>query len=444
MDISPVEKYGPRYYRGMAYQRWIDLKITGEECPVTASQLNVGQFYGWKLFKDDEVSNPYMEFSSSPQPYDDFYEVEEEDMPQNLLDTAHNGSHTRALMHLDRMADIFNVELPNRTEFGESLPAGQFQKLDPVGSLYPPETREAQLTELLGAKNQDDRESFTISWDGIVTKGSLLINWVRRNQDQPPLHEVTNAICQHLVPNAQLRYIFLHNIVESDTRNFILDKIYDQPDNSTSPTGPNGSSFVQTFRHGRPAYIALLGTVMGKMIGRFILGRCKHGDYRLNSISVALSREGQHSDKIIDMMFDLTPTKRPNQLPNQLPWLEGTILKAPAKGTRVLEKRVPGEERPIGENRPQELNGEAAARPIVSGATTSSKQAVKKPAPEPTAPVPAPTSKAADPNAEKRAQAKKNRKLRRDEESRQAAEKQEKEDDKRYGTTRSGKRRKRN
>ncbi|KAJ5726075.1 uncharacterized protein N7483_007432 [Penicillium malachiteum] len=314
------------------------------ECPVTASQLTVDQFHGWKLFKDCEISNLDTEFNSSPQSDDGLYEVAEEDMPQSLQGTAKDGSHARALRHLDKMANIFKVELPNMADFGEFLPTGRFQKFDPVGSLYPPETREDRLDKLLGAKDQGDRESVTVSWDGIVTEGSLLINWVRRNHDQPPLHEVTNAIYSHLVPDGELSYIFLHNIVESDTRNFILDKIYDQSNNSTLPTGPNGAPFSQTFHHQTSEYFALLGTVMGKMIGRFILGRYQRGDCKLNSIAVALSRQGQHNDTIIDMMFELTPAGPPNKLPSA----GGPVLKASAKGTSVLEKRVPGGERLIG------------------------------------------------------------------------------------------------
>ncbi|KAJ5738628.1 hypothetical protein N7493_001783 [Penicillium malachiteum] len=340
MALPPVAKYGPRYSRGITYQRWIDFEIMTEACPVGPSQLTVNQFHAWKLFRDSDIESPYLEFIPDIEPRDDSYEVAEDNMPQNLMGTAVGGSHAHALSHLDRMSDTFNVDLPNRTNFGEFLPAGRFQKFDPAGSLYPPETREGQLENLLGGKNTGDRESLAVSWDGIVSVGSLVINWVRRNHDQPPLHEVTNAIYSHLVPTGELRYIFLHNIVEPDTKNFILDNLYGQSNVFPLPTDPDVDPFFQTFLHGSPAYYALHGTVMGKMIGRFILGRYPRGTCKLSSIAVALSgyRDGLKSDTVIDMMFELTPTGPPNQLPIAA----GPVLKAPAKGTRVLEKRVSG------------------------------------------------------------------------------------------------------
>ncbi|KAJ5711147.1 hypothetical protein N7488_005303 [Penicillium malachiteum] len=437
MALPPVARYGTRYSRGVTYQRWIDFEIMTERCPVGSSQLTVNQFHAWKLFRDFDIENPFLEFHVDPEPGADLYEVTEEDMPQTLVHTAQDGSHARALGHLDRMADIFNVDLPKRDNYGEFLPTGRFQKLDPAGSLFSPDTRDDQLENLLGDNNTGDRESLTVSWDGIVSVGSLMISWVRRNHDQPPLHEVTNAIYSHLVPTGELRYIFLRNIVEPDTRNFILDKLYGESRSDVFPlrTNPLSLPFSQTFFHGSPEYYALHGTIMGKMIGRFILGRYPRGTCKLSSISVALSgyRDGLKSDTVIDMMFELTT----NEPPHQLPIVEGPVVKAPAKGTRVLEKRVPAGEQPIEGNQPRDTGEETAATGTAASEGPAQKETPKAPTPEPLTPEP----KAADPKAERRAKASRDRKRRREEEQR-AAQEQGIEDDKRYGTTRSGKRRK--
>ncbi|KAJ5613863.1 hypothetical protein N7528_007517 [Penicillium herquei] len=479
MALPPVVRYGTRYSRGVTYQRWIDFEIMTERCPVGPSQLTVDQFHAWKLFRDGDIENPFLEFHVDPEPGADVYEVEEEDMPQTLADTAQEGSHKRALGHLELMADIFKVDLPNRDNYGEFLPTARFQKLDPAGSLFSPDTREGQLKNLLGDNNTGDRESLTVSWEGIVSVGSLMISWVRRNHDQPPLHEVTNAIYSHLVPTGELRYIFLHNIVEPDTRNFILDKLFGLGESRSNVfplrTDPLSIPFSQRFVHGSPEYYALHGTIMGKMIGRFILGRYPRGTCKLSSISVGLSGycDGLKSDTVVDMMFELTTTEPPHQL--TIP--EGSVAKAPAKGTRVLGKRLPAGEQPIEGNQPRDTGEGTAATGTAAGEWPAQKETPKAPIPEPLTPEPltpepltpepltpepltpkaptpepltpepltpeplTPEPKAADPRAERRAKARRDRKRRKDEEQR-AAEEQGIEDDKRYGTTRSGKRRK--
>ncbi|KAJ5720964.1 uncharacterized protein N7483_008898 [Penicillium malachiteum] len=197
-------------------------------------------------------------------------------------------------------------------------------KYDPFEASIDPRQREGRMDDLrastetnIGTKDPFDNPFMNVvtGWDGVVAKGSMVITYVKRHAGEAYMHEVTNAIYTHLVPEDKLKYIFVTNIRNIDTRGFIQHQIYGKPNGTSFPPMEGKFPNPHHFLHGSPEYHGLLGTEIGRMIGRFVLGRYPHGTCKITQISIALLGEHDSLMKEIDMMFQLEPTQEPVGLP---------------------------------------------------------------------------------------------------------------------------------
>ncbi|KAJ5634363.1 hypothetical protein N7528_002205 [Penicillium herquei] len=325
--VAPAPNYGVRYTKGVTYQKWIDNDVTaGVVCPFGPTQLRIGDLDSCTIFKDDEIDRPW--------------EADESESSRNSRSPSHEpvyiqdpgkpgdppgGTHKKAWSNIDMMKDLFQVTLPfGNDKNAPRLLAHRVVKYDPFECAFEQRQREGQFEDLRAASlapaNSKDIPSnifMTVipAWDGIVTKGTMVIAVVRRHTGQAYMHEVTNAIYTHLAPENGLKYIFLKDIRNIDTRSFIQHQLYGPPNGSTFPPPAGAFPNPRHFLHGSAEYHALLGTEIGRMIGRFVLGRYPHGSCKIARISVSLSGLDTAYMKDVDMMFELEPTLLPLALP---------------------------------------------------------------------------------------------------------------------------------
>ncbi|KAJ5087329.1 hypothetical protein N7456_010945 [Penicillium angulare] len=156
-------------------------------------------------------------------------------------------------------------------------------------------------------------------WVGVLTKGSIVIQYIQHMPGQYYMHEVTNAIYSDLVPENKLQYIFVNEVVNIDTRTFIQEDLYGEEE-LTWPQGDDVPN-PRRFEYKTPEYHGLLGTDIGRFVARVVLGRYPRGTCKITSISVGISlqfKKDEDASPMIDLMFEIEPTEPPVRLPTEL------------------------------------------------------------------------------------------------------------------------------
>jgi hypothetical protein len=128
-------------------------------------------------------------------------------------------------------------------------------------------------------------------WKGATGPGVLFLDDVQRRNIPPHPHiaEFCKAVYEQDYPLAGLKYIFGTNIVNEDTSDFINYYIPRPSEELVEGTDRNTSSAVTTYDSSSPAYLGLLGTRVGKIIGYFVLAAYGQGVKRISEISIWLS-----------------------------------------------------------------------------------------------------------------------------------------------------------
>ncbi|KAJ5562104.1 hypothetical protein N7535_003438 [Penicillium sp. DV-2018c] len=127
-------------------------------------------------------------------------------------------------------------------------------------------------------------------WKGVTGPGVLIIDDMRRRNIPPHPHiaEFCKAVYEQDYPLAGLRYIFVANVVNQDTMDFINHHIPRPSEEWAEDTGRDTSSEITTYDTSSPEYLGLLGTRIGKVIGYFILAAYGQGIKRISEISLWL------------------------------------------------------------------------------------------------------------------------------------------------------------
>lgn len=120
-------------------------------------------------------------------------------------------------------------------------------------------------------------------WDGVLGPGVIFLEilmkpaWVKF----PRMSEITQAVYQKNFSLDDLRYVFVSDIINTDTRDFIQNYLPELP------RGDGGGYTKSTaFEFGTEMYRALLATRIGKMIAYFVLGAFDRGTRRIARINV--------------------------------------------------------------------------------------------------------------------------------------------------------------
>lgn len=127
-------------------------------------------------------------------------------------------------------------------------------------------------------------------WDGIIGPGMVIIETVYRTErtDLPYSSQLTKAAYQNGGRLADLRYVFMENVVNDDTLAFVRNFIYTEREYKR--VDPISEAPGKSFQVGTPHYYALLGTQMGRIVVYFLLNSFGPGARHIQKITTWFER----------------------------------------------------------------------------------------------------------------------------------------------------------
>ncbi|KAJ5779353.1 hypothetical protein N7457_007073 [Penicillium paradoxum] len=136
-------------------------------------------------------------------------------------------------------------------------------------------------------------------WEGQVAPGILMIEEIKRTHG-PYTSEISHAVYTHYFPIETLRYIYLLDICNKDTKDFVTKELYSKPNGLHWP-----DETIREWEDGTPEFEALLGTQLGRTVGYMLLGAFPRGARRIARIRTYYAYEA------LQMRFeveDVVPT----------------------------------------------------------------------------------------------------------------------------------------
>lgn len=223
MPRRPEYKYGDLQKAGEKQQQWMD-NNNRAPCPVAKCTLNFHAFQqdGWEI------------------------EHSTDELPPDML--------TEPVMNA--LSLVSNDDIKNN----------QFEEMN----LERP---------VMGEKGQ---KKYSCTWSGRTGSGTIFIEDVKRasNYPNPHISEIALAIYTKNHDIDSLKRVFVNDIANEKTCEFIKKQLYTRP-NKLSWPDPK----ARIWEHGTPEYQALLGTPIGKMVAAMVLGGFAPGTRRIARIA---------------------------------------------------------------------------------------------------------------------------------------------------------------
>ncbi|KAJ5783315.1 uncharacterized protein N7518_008992 [Penicillium psychrosexuale] len=239
---SPTLKYGSRQALGRLLQQWIESPESdppGETCPILPSKLKFKDLKKCKKLEIDIQMHPYL-------PIQIEYEFE-----QHGIMGPTGGAW-----------DMVSIEEPDAPR-------------DPE---YP----------------------HVHTWKGQIAPGVLMIEEIKKIPGFF-MSEVCQAIYQNYFPIDSLKYVYMIDVCNKDTRSFVMDELY------TEANGYTWEKDTINCIPGTPEFEALLGTKLGRTVAHLVLGAFKRGTRRISQIKVFDNFEA------LQLEFSIVPTDAPAQ-----------------------------------------------------------------------------------------------------------------------------------
>ncbi|KAJ5375014.1 hypothetical protein N7517_007020 [Penicillium concentricum] len=116
------------------------------------------------------------------------------------------------------------------------------------------------------------------TWEGQIARGVLIVEEIKKAPGFF-ISEVCQAIYREHFPIKTLKYVYILDVCNRDTREFVMDDLY---------TDANGLEWpdeeIYDWLPGTSEYEALLGTTIGRTVAYLILGSCQRGTRRISRI----------------------------------------------------------------------------------------------------------------------------------------------------------------
>lgn len=131
-------------------------------------------------------------------------------------------------------------------------------------------------------RNERGQEQVTCKWVGRIGPGTIFIEDVIRASSfaNPQISEITQAVYTRKYDINSLKRVFVADIANTETTNFIKKGLYSQPNGLSWPDPEE-----RIWEYGTPEYQALLGTPIGKMAAALVLGAFPRGTRRIARIT---------------------------------------------------------------------------------------------------------------------------------------------------------------
>ena len=294
---EPLGVYGNKLYKWM--------ESAEGDCPVKQCTLIVDDFTH-EIFDDSDVIPQFYSPSAT-------HSGKSGDAPAEgvAAKKVGLGPYQHAWTHVGRMNQLFGLDL--QTSNGEEFqPTYYVEKSEDWKFQFRAEEREAKAKEVLetypGGYIPVEDET-PVSWKGVVSKSCIVINWMKRNHDQPSISDVTNAIYTHLMSEHELKYVFVHDVENVATEKYITAEIFSEGRGLKWPPEKNCQLPFDTSEEHKKYYMDLLGTPVGRTVGHLVLGRYPRGSCMISEIQISVSDVESDGPLRIDMMFVLKATK---------------------------------------------------------------------------------------------------------------------------------------
>jgi hypothetical protein len=141
---------------------------------------------------------------------------------------------------------------------------------------------------------------------GVVGPGSLWIEYVEGFSDPKDwyISEVLGAAYDSQYALSTLKYVFVDNVVDKETREFCLTQLFTARNGLSWP--PPGNKVI-VWRHGAAEFRALLGTPIGRVVASLVLAAYGQGVPRIASIAVFRT---EFLIPYLNMRFDLEDNQK--------------------------------------------------------------------------------------------------------------------------------------
>lgn len=249
--ISPTLKYGRRQAVGRLLQQWIECPETDPSvqlCPILPSKLK---------FKDFEKSKQ-LEIDTDTPAY---------------------------------------LPLQIEHEFGD------LEIMGPTGGAW----EKVHMSESDAPLNPERQEIST--WEGLIAPGVLIVEEIKRTKGLY-MSEVCQAIYQNHFPIDTLKYVYMLDVCNNDTRSFVRDELYTEYNGLAWP-----DQQIRDWVSGTPEFEALLGTKLGQTVAHLVLGAFKRGTRRISRVRIYDSFEALQLQFAIEEIEHIVPTYNPAQSP---------------------------------------------------------------------------------------------------------------------------------
>ncbi|KAK4864870.1 hypothetical protein LT330_001493 [Penicillium expansum] len=247
--LPPTLKYGRRQVVGRLLQQWIENPESDPSidiCPIIPSTL---KFKDLKKFK-------HLEIETDMSPY----------------------------LPLQIEHEFGGLEIMGPT-------GGAWEKIAIVESDAP-----------LDPKHQD-----ISTWEGQIAPGLLIVEEIKRTTGVF-MSEVCQAIYQNHFPIDTLKYVYMLDVCNTDTRSFVRDELYTRSNGLAWPDDQ-----IRDWVSGTPEFEALLGTKLGQTVAYLVLGAFRRGTRRISRIRIYHSFEALQLQFAIEEIEQVVPTCNPTQ-----------------------------------------------------------------------------------------------------------------------------------
>lgn len=171
----------------------------------------------------------------------------------------------------------------------------------------PPDNVKDKVTSMLLSNDDLGYQLTSMSagedyWVGRTAPGVLFIEVMYRgpNSTEPHSSQIAQAVYQKDHPIKDLRYVFVVDIGNEETKHFIETQLY---------TDENGDfrrdRALRVWRYGTPEYQALIGTRIGKTVAYLVLGAFARGSRRISRIMTWYSAPDGADPGELQMRFDI-------------------------------------------------------------------------------------------------------------------------------------------
>ncbi|KAJ5476326.1 hypothetical protein N7475_002055 [Penicillium sp. IBT 31633x] len=124
------------------------------------------------------------------------------------------------------------------------------------------------------------------TWEGQVAPGMLIIEEMKRTSG-PYTSEISQAIYKHYFPIESLKYIYMLDVCNGDTKHFVTKRLYSKSNGLYWPDGT-----IREWENGTPEFEGLLGTQLGRTAACVLLGAFERGTRRIARIRTYHAYEG--------------------------------------------------------------------------------------------------------------------------------------------------------